>query len=98
MEILKRYSFPGNVRELDGIVSSAVLLEQNPVIMPQNLPDHLRLGELAGEGLEAVKYRVIMKTLTECDGNQGKAAQKLGISRQTLNQLLRRYRERGMQE
>ncbi len=95
MNLLKRYPFPGNVRELDGLVSSAVLLESNIQIMPNALPHHLHVtgGESEG-GLEVVRYKSIMRTLSECNGNQTRAAEKLGIARQTLNRLLRKYRER----
>jgi DNA-binding protein Fis len=36
-----------------------------------------------------------MKVLAECQGNQTRAADKLGIARQTLNYLLKDYRSRG---
>ena len=95
MEILHHYPFPGNVRELDGYVSAAVLLEQSPFISPEALPDHVQsFGTPAGKDLESMRYQLIMKTLAECRGNQTKAADKLGIARGTLNRLLREYRLR----
>lgn len=96
LEILEGHSFPGNVRELEGIVSGAVLLEQSNMIRPSTLPSHLQFAYSQKEGgaLETARYQAIMKTLAECRGNQTKAAEKLGIARGTLNRLLKQYREK----
>lgn len=93
IEILKRYSFPGNVRELEGIISSSVLLEQSTFVRPGTLPIHVQISDNNETDLESLRYKTIMKVLAECDGNQTKAAQKLGIARGTLNRLLKEYRE-----
>lgn len=99
LEALERYSFPGNVRELEGIVSSAILLEEGPEIRVESLPKHLLFDANAASGdgseLERAKCQTILRVLSECGGNQGKAAERLGISRQTLNYQLRDYKTRG---
>jgi len=41
MDVLKRYHFPGNVRELENIVERTVALEPGPTILPESLPRHL---------------------------------------------------------
>ncbi|MGB9734918.1 MAG: sigma-54-dependent transcriptional regulator [bacterium] len=41
MDILKRYNYPGNVRELENIVERAVAIETGPVILPESLPSEL---------------------------------------------------------
>jgi DNA-binding NtrC family response regulator len=111
--LLSQYSFPGNVRELEGYISSAVLLEQTQKIRPSALPVHLRMEmekstvtdgaalpidfgqtELAPTGfanddLKGLKYRSIMKALVECNGNQTRAAERLGIARGTLIRFLK---------
>ncbi len=98
---LRGYSFPGNVRELEGIISAAVLLEPSSSIQLRTLPAYVResdgFSEEPAEVLEGIRYRTIMKILAECDGNQTKASQKLGIARVTLNRLLRRYRDKDRQ-
>lgn len=96
MDILNSYPFPGNIRELEGIVSSAVLLEQGLAISPESLPRHVRETEKPeGDDLEAIRIRAIRDALASCNGNQTKAALKLGVSRGHLNTLLKRLRERG---
>ncbi len=41
MDVLKRYHYPGNVRELENIVERTVALEPGPAILPESLPRHL---------------------------------------------------------
>jgi DNA-binding NtrC family response regulator len=97
MEALCNYTFPGNVRELEGYISACVLLEQSTFIQPSTLPHHLVVDqnlEEDGEDLASVRFHTIMKVLAECDGNQTRAAEKLGIARGTLNRLLKKFRER----
>ncbi len=89
METLKRYSFPGNVRELEGIVSGCVLLERSSFVQAKSLPAHLHWTDAAAGDLEATKLRTILRVLAECSGNQTLAAKKLGISRATIHRILR---------
>ncbi len=98
LSLLARYPFPGNVRELEGIVSAAVLLEQGEWIQAASLPRHCRVPDDDSGDLEKARYRTIIQAMAECSGNQTRAAAKLGIARQTLNQLLKDYRARGWVE
>ncbi len=41
MEVLKRYHYPGNVRELENIIERTVALEPSPMILPESLPRHM---------------------------------------------------------
>jgi DNA-binding NtrC family response regulator len=92
---LKGYPFPGNVRELEGIVNAAVLLESGVTIRSESLPDKILTAEPPSNELEKVRCQTVVRVLAECGGNQTRAAEKLGIARQTLNALLKTYRERG---
>jgi len=92
---LKGYSFPGNVRELEGIVNAAVLLESGATIRSASLPEKVTASPPPESELEKVRCRTIQRVLAQCDGNQTKAAEKLGIARHTLNGLLKTYREQG---
>jgi len=44
MEILKSYSWPGNIRELRNLVESMVVLAPGRVIRPEDIPDEVRRG------------------------------------------------------
>ncbi|HYF01031.1 MAG TPA: sigma-54 dependent transcriptional regulator [Planctomycetota bacterium] len=96
LALLKAYDYPGNVRELEGIVSAAVLLEPSATVQAGSLPRHLASRPAADEGsLERARFETVRRALAENDGNQTRAAAKLGIARQTLNYLLKDYRDRG---
>jgi len=95
LQLLRRYAFPGNVRELEGMVNAAVLLEEGTIIQPASLPEKLGVPPKDGTELETTRFQTVQRVLAECDGNQTKAAERLGIARQTLNALLKSYRERG---
>ncbi len=41
MDMLRRYNFPGNVRELENIVERAAVLSKSPTINPDALPEHV---------------------------------------------------------
>ncbi len=93
-QALMRYSFPGNVRELDHAVERAVLMAQREFIESFDLG--LQRGRevarrLEDMSLEEVEAFLIQKTLAECDGNVSRAAEKLGLSRSALYRRLQRY-------
>jgi len=97
MQVLKSYSYPGNVRELEGIISGAVLIEQSAQVQSISLPEFVTYEQKAesDKGLQVSKFKEIMKTLAECDGNQTHAAAKLGVARGTLNRWLKEFRGDG---
>ncbi|MFJ4143271.1 sigma 54-interacting transcriptional regulator [Pseudomonas sp. NPDC089734] len=86
---LSSYSFPGNVRELKGLVERAVLLCEggkllaehfslNPEASPEESGLNLR------ERLEKVERHLLLDCLRKNDGNQTLAARELGLPRRTL--------------
>lgn len=96
IECLINYKYPGNIRELEGIISSSVLLEQTNLVTLSSLPYHLKVKSNDSDDLEGIKFQAIKKTLEEFNGNQTKAAQKLGIARGTLNKLIQDYKKAGL--
>jgi len=42
MELLLKYNYPGNVRELENIIERAVALENTDIILPESLPEYVR--------------------------------------------------------
>ena len=50
LDILMRYSFPGNVRELENIIERSVTFETSDILSPDYLAPHVLRGESLGEG------------------------------------------------
>ncbi len=97
MRCLRAYPFPGNVRELENEIERAVMLaEDGRPIAPEDLSDRIRqeAGPAPGpitlnEAIEQLKRRMIEDALREC-GSKTRAAERLGLTRQSLQQMLRR--------
>jgi len=95
MNVLKHYSFPGNVRELENIVERAIILEKSPHITPESLPQSLSMFQIetVGHGqivtIDEMNKRYAEKVIDLVGGNRSKAAEMLGISRTSLWRILR---------
>jgi len=103
MQILFNHSWPGNVRELENIMERAVILAENKMIQPENLPKNLTkrkdsqvLDDLLGTGSikkarQIVEQQLIARALEETDGNKSKAARILEISYPSLLNKIKEY-------
>jgi DNA-binding NtrC family response regulator len=107
MEMLADYRWPGNVRELRNVVERLVLMHPGPEVLPEDLPEQVRLGAVTlrpDEESEEVVIRSkrvvpladlekagIRDALAKLQGNKTRAAELLGISRQTLRTKVREY-------
>ena len=89
LERLSTYAFPGNVRELKGMVERAVLLCETGEL----LPSHFNLRELPASAehatnlrdrLEKVERSMLVDCLRRNGGNRTLAARELGLPRRTL--------------
>jgi two-component system response regulator FlrC len=102
VEALLSYSWPGNARELRNVVFRAVMQAKDPAAkmtaadleIPGGSLPASSAAPLAGD-LGQVERQMIMQALEKSDGNQGQAAQALGISRRTLLRKLKAYRAAG---
>jgi two-component system response regulator HupR/HoxA len=89
------YPFPGNVRELENEIERALTLaEDGRPIGTEHLSERLRQSAPApaltlNEAIEQLKRRMIEDALREC-GSKTRAAERLGLTRQSLQQMLRR--------
>jgi DNA-binding NtrC family response regulator len=99
LEMLERYSWPGNVRQLRNAVERMVALAETDTLTPALLPPEVLSSDLASEGdpdglplKEATlefRKRYIAKTLAKTGGNQTEAAKLLGMQRSNLNREIK---------
>lgn len=91
---LRRYSFPGNVRELENAIEHAFVMCHEDEIQLQHLPPSItrEAGRVNGVTREKKSEReVIEETLRRHEGNRTDAARELGIHRSTLWRKLKTY-------
>ncbi|MBN2061645.1 MAG: sigma-54-dependent Fis family transcriptional regulator [Deltaproteobacteria bacterium] len=97
MEILMRYSFPGNVRELEHIICSAVALGERRRLQADDLPEDLRLLDVDTVSrddlttLAEQEKAYIIRVLEATNYNKVRAAKVLGIPRTTLWRKMKRF-------
>ncbi len=99
LEVLAKYEFPGNVRELENIIERGVAVAPGERIELEHLPDALRQrlplaypqAEAALPTLEEQERRYIEWVMEAVGGNQTQAARTLGINRSSLWRKLRGY-------
>jgi transcriptional regulator with PAS, ATPase and Fis domain len=94
MDLLARYPWPGNIRELENVIERAMIMaESGDEILPDDLPLEFR-DALPEPGPMAevtnAERDLIIRTLRDCGGNRSLAARKLGIGRRTLYDKLAR--------
>ncbi|HEX3877414.1 MAG TPA: sigma-54 dependent transcriptional regulator [Bryobacteraceae bacterium] len=89
---LEAYDWPGNARELRGVLMAASLLVEDGIIRMEHLGERLTSGKQIGSmTLAAVERQMIVTALEEAKGNRSRAASRVGISRRTLNRRLQEY-------
>lgn len=89
LQCLSTYDFPGNVRELKGMVERAILLCECGELQPAHfsLPDAGPAAERSlglRERLEQVERTLLLDCLRKNGGNRTLAARELGLPRRTL--------------
>ncbi|UCD80530.1 MAG: sigma 54-interacting transcriptional regulator [Desulfobacterales bacterium] len=97
MRLLLDYHWPGNVRELENSIEHAAVLAKGKNIEISDLPKALVQAE--PEEITATPKRTIyenerkllLEVLDECSWNKKAAAHRLGISRSTLYDKLKKY-------
>lgn len=94
LEKLKTHAWPGNVRQLRTVLESAAVLAKTEFLDTSDIrmeSDDVLLGGDPTFHLEKIESRVICKALMQCDGNRTKAAELLGINRETLYKKMKKY-------
>lgn len=97
MNLLMRYDYPGNVRELENIIERAVILARDEYITTAELPlssSHQPAtipGNTLPEQVEELEKRLIQEALARSGNVQTRAALQLGISERVLRYKMEKY-------
>ncbi len=105
IQLLKEYSWPGNIRELKHTVERAFLLSRGDELSTIDLkfsnldeefddlsaPADLLLSNMTEQSLEQIEQKHILGVLEANSWNKSRAAQILGIERSTLDRKLKKY-------
>jgi DNA-binding NtrC family response regulator len=108
MELLRAYSWPGNIRELENAMEQAVVLSNQPVLTPDDFPAAIRDNAASTSihcfhqnghflfpntaTLEEVKKRYVLHVLSRNQRNISCTARVLNIDRRSLYRMLARYK------
>ena len=97
LKVLMDYDWPGNVRELRKVLMQADMVAEDNTIKSRDIPiPYSRLqkviqGNLSlKDSVEQLKRAMIERALDDCDGNKTRAAEQLGVVRQSLQNMMRR--------
>jgi DNA-binding NtrC family response regulator len=90
---LKKYSWPGNIREFQHTIEKAVILAETSTLKPEDFIFRSPGRKIRGapQTLEEMERELIEDALDRQNGNLTAAADQLGISRQTLYNKIKRY-------
>ncbi|KUL31894.1 sigma-54-dependent transcriptional regulator, partial [Chlorobium limicola] len=103
MDVLMKYSYPGNIRELENIVQQSVVLSRSSTITRDDLPIRVSepphpeacgKDEMQGtftEKVEAFEQAMILGAMKATGNVQTRAAELLGISERHLRYKLKKY-------
>jgi transcriptional regulator with PAS, ATPase and Fis domain len=94
MDALIKYSFPGNVRELEHMVEKAVILCESGILKHEDLFFQQRISHISGKkslDLEENEKLLISEALKMHRNNYTKASIDLNISRKTLYNKIKKY-------
>jgi two-component system response regulator AtoC len=103
MRLLLAHSWPGNVRELENVIERAMILADQAMIQPENLPEKLAGSDSASclgdfrdihsikQGRQMLEQCLIRKALETTGGNKSRAAIMLEISYPSLLNKIKEY-------
>ena len=101
MQVLTHYSWPGNIRELENVLTRAVILSMGNAIEPAHLylsgsawqstqdDEPISCPRLYHDKMEAYSRKVLEDALQRNDWNQTRAAEELGLQRTYFTKMLR---------
>ena len=101
-DLLIKYNYPGNVRELENIIERAVVLSRGDIIMVNDLPDIVKgfkaeieipvnEGSTLIDQVEQLEKKLIYDALGKANGNQTQAGKLLGLTERNLRYKMQKY-------
>jgi len=100
MDLLMKYDYPGNVRELENAIQRGVVMTRHELLSPGDLPPHIQgsshetaetLSGSLTDQVSQLELRLIKDALQKSNNNQSEAARILGISERHLRYKLKKY-------
>ena len=107
LKAFEKYSWPGNIRELENLVERAYILEASSLLTPESFPNdlfeteatsvfiptgtQLTLAQVRQQGVEEIERNYLKDVLTRNRGKINDSARDAGISCRQLNKLMNRY-------
>jgi DNA-binding NtrC family response regulator len=99
LQHLRRYDYPGNVRELENVVERCAALATGELILPTDLPEDIREMDVFSfhkeahplRSLEEMEREYIHWVMERAARNKSKVARILGIDRVSLYRKLKKY-------
>ncbi len=94
---LQKYSWPGNIRELQHAIERAIIMSDTEVLSPDDFfflaqkPENNNTVEADNFNLDEVEKNVIQRAVNKHNGNISKAAKELGLTRASLYRRLEKY-------
>ncbi|TYA56308.1 sigma-54-dependent transcriptional regulator [Formosa maritima] len=93
LQVLERYSWPGNIRELENVIQRAVIMCDKEIEI-KDLPEHIKYQiDFPKEDrlftLKEIEKKHILKVLAATNNNKSQAAKILQIDRKTLSEKLK---------
>ena len=102
LALLKNYSWPGNLRELENIIERAVVLTSSSVVDAEHLPLHVQdvvsfqpqMGFMPSKAhaIEQFEREALSRYLLKADGNVSRAATLAKMPRRTFHRLLAKHK------
>ena len=103
MNIFEQYDWPGNVRELEHVIEHCLNIMTDDIIEVEHLPVYLKNDDnksknedfspkLLKDLIEESEKEIIINTLKRCNNNITRAAEELGLMRQSLQYRIKKYK------
>lgn len=102
MDMLMKYNYPGNIRELENIVHHSIVLSRGEIISSSDLPEQIKVtssenvfginnNSTLPEQVENLEKMLVLNALKKTNNNQLQASKILGISERNLRYRLEKW-------